>query len=222
MIGTSAIGRSFDTRWRVRAAALTGGIAITLDLVLCHTGSTELLVRAVPALAALGVLLWLSRGDRKNLGIRLHPKQGWRHWFVLSALAGAGILSICIACLLAFPSQWQTLATDGQWIADSGVWDRFVFACVETPPVEELLYRVILCASLSSAVGSRATILVSGFVFAALHFVYHNPGPDNAVAGFVLAWAYLKSETVAIPVLMHGFGNLVVIGVQLAAAALTH
>ncbi len=37
------------------------------------------------------------------------------------------------------------------------------------------------------------------------------------VGGFFLAWAYLKSESLAVPVLLHGLGNLCALAGQVAA-----
>jgi membrane protease YdiL (CAAX protease family) len=218
--GPTAIGAGFDTRARAWVAALIGVVAVTIDLLLCHAGTTDLLPRTPPALAALGLLFWLSRGRPRSLGIQVHPAQGWRYWVVPSAIAGGGVLLVSLIYLLLFPEEQGRLAEYGQGIADYGVWARVVFSCVEAPLLEEAVYRVILCASLVTVIGRVPTVLLSGVVFASLHFVYGNPGPDNAVAGFVLGWAYLKSESVTIPIIMHGCGNVVVIGVQLAAAAL--
>jgi membrane protease YdiL (CAAX protease family) len=220
MTSPAGIGFGFDSRGRAWAAALIGVVAVTIDLLLCHAGTADLLPRTPPALAALGLLFWLSRGRPRSLGIRVHPAQGWRYWVVPSAIAGGGVLLASLIYFLLFPGERSRLAEYGQVIADYGVWDRVVFSCLETPLLEEAVYRVILCASLVTAIGRVPTVLVSGVVFASLHFVYGNPGPDNAVAGFVLGWAYLKSESVTVPIIMHGCGNLVAIGVQLAAATL--
>lgn len=40
------------------------------------------------------------------------------------------------------------------------------------------------------------------------------------LSSIVFAWAYLESESVTPPIIMHGCGNLVVIGADLAAAIL--
>lgn len=220
MTSLLAIGQGFDTRARAWVAALIGVVAVAADLVLCQLGTTELPPRAPLALAALGLLFWLSRGRAGSLGIQLRPTQGFRYWVVPSALAGGGVLLVCVIYLLLFPEQQSLLAEYGRDIAAYGVWDRIVFSCLQTPLLEEAIYRVILCASLVKIIGHVPTILMSGVVFASLHVVYGNPAPSNAVAGFVFAWAYLKSESVTLPIVMHGGGNLFVLGVQLAAAAL--
>jgi len=209
----------FGTRARVRLAAVTGVATIGLDLALCFDHTTDLPTRAVPALVASFVLLVLSGGKREVLGLRLCPKQGWRYWVLPSAIGGGVIVLASAIYLLAFPSEWSSLAFSGQLLRDE-VWDRILFSCFETPLVEEALYRLILCVSLLSIIGRLPTILVSGLVFASLHVIYHKPSPDNAIAGFVLGWAFLESESIALPIVMHGVGNLAVIGVELLAAAI--
>jgi membrane protease YdiL (CAAX protease family) len=47
--------------------------------------------------------------------------------------------------------------------------------------------------------------------------IYCNPSPENLVGGFFLAWAYLKSGGLAVPVLLHGLGNLVALASQVGA-----
>jgi uncharacterized protein len=48
-------------------------------------------------------------------------------------------------------------------------------------------------------------------VFALLHVAYGNPGIDNTIGGFILTWAFLKSETILVPIVLHGLGNLAVL-----------
>ncbi|GEM_PF-294235 len=104
----------------------------------------------------------------------------------------------------------------------SMIGSRIFSWCVQSPLLEETIYRVVLCVSAINILGRTRTVLLSGVLFAALHFVYGNPSPDNALAGFVLGWAHLKSETIVVPVLMHAGGNLAVLGMMRGAAALSH
>src|SRR5262249_17981572 len=73
-------------------------------------------------------------------------------------------------------------------------------ACLTTPLYEETIYRLGLCAGLVASLGPRWTIAISGIVFAAYHLVIHAAAPENAVGGFVLAWVYLRSETILAPI----------------------
>lgn len=63
----------------------------------------------------------------------------------------------------------------------------------------------------------RTAIVVSGVVFGGLHVVNGNPSPENLVGGLFLAWAYLKSGTIYIPILLHSLGNFVAWAGQVAA-----
>ena len=45
---------------------------------------------------------------------------------------------------------------------------------------------------------------------------YGNPSPENLVGGFFLAWAYLKSDSIIVPVVLHGLGNLAALAGQVA------
>jgi membrane protease YdiL (CAAX protease family) len=41
-----------------------------------------------------------------------------------------------------------------------------------------------------------------------MHIVAGVPSPENLVGGFFLAWAFLKSSSIAVPVVLHSLGNL--------------
>jgi uncharacterized protein len=55
--------------------------------------------------------------------------------------------------------------------------------------------------------------------FAALHliYIYGNPSPENLAGGLFLAWVYLKSEGLALPILLHSLGNLLALLMQVGA-----
>jgi uncharacterized protein len=63
--------------------------------------------------------------------------------------------------------------------------------------------------------GPWRAIAASGAVFALLHVAYGNPSPENLLGGFFLAWAYLRSGSVWLPVLLHSAGNLLCLAAQL-------
>jgi len=91
------------------------------------------------------------------------------------------------------------------------------WSCVHYPLLEETLYRLVLLVPLVALLGCRWAIVISGAVFAALHFAYGNPAPDNFVAGYLLAWAYLKSGSIVIPIAWHALGNACAYGLMLLA-----
>jgi membrane protease YdiL (CAAX protease family) len=166
-------------------------------------------------LAGVGaiVLFWLCRWDPRALGLVLRPVQGYRYWakaglaigglvfgFSIFVFAGAQVVGYPIPLPALLPKKAVSFA---------------FFACVQIPLVEEVLYRLVLCIPLVALVGPRSTIIAGGIVFAALHFVYGNPGPDNFIAGFFLCWAYIKSGSLIVPMLFHCVGNSFVVVLQL-------
>jgi uncharacterized protein len=92
----------------------------------------------------------------------------------------------------------------------------FVQMCVLSPIFEEATYQFGLCTGLVTVLRPWGTIVVTGMIFGALHILYGNPGPDNLIAGYFLAWAYLKSGTIVVPVVLHSFGKLCALAMHFA------
>jgi membrane protease YdiL (CAAX protease family) len=88
--------------------------------------------------------------------------------------------------------------------------------CILAPAVEEGIYRVGLCCGTVGLLRPGGAIAASGLLFGALHVLYGNPGPDNLVAGFFLAWAFLKSGSILVPLALHAAGNLCVLASWIA------
>jgi len=99
---------------------------------------------------------------------------------------------------------------------DPRVWPLFYWMCVYAPITEEAIYRFALCTSMAALMGPRAAIVISGVMFAASHVLGGNVGPDNQIAGFVLAWAFLKSGSLAVPLAFHALGNLCALAFHLS------
>ena len=75
----------------------------------------------------------------------------------------------------------------------------------------------MLTIAVLQTLGERMTILLSGFVFAVVHILWGNPGPDNQIAGFLLQWAYLRSGTILVPIALHAAGNAVAASLHVAS-----
>jgi membrane protease YdiL (CAAX protease family) len=190
------------------AASAVGALVVAADLALICWGrySEALYGRGALAVVALVAHLRLTDGDLASLGLYLAPSQSWRWWVKVSlgiGLAGAACLGVgwCLWVLSgrALPI-YATPPSDIGW--------AFLRMCVFTPVLEEVLYRLALCVPLAIWLGPWPTIVVSGLAFAGLHVVAGHPSPENLVGGLFLAWAYLKSESIVVPVLLHGLGNL--------------
>ncbi len=162
----------------------------------------------IPGLAALVGLALLARGDRRSLGLVLTPARGWLHWARLTVLIGLVVALFSAAVWIAFHLAGSDLHLAP--IPPAFFWQYVRVACIDAPLVEESVYRLALCTGLVPLAGPRIAIAASGIVFAALHVLYGNAGPDNVIAGFVLAWAYLRSGTLLVPIALHSLGNLCV------------
>jgi uncharacterized protein len=212
----TAIGAAFRDRPRARAVATCVAVGVVaLDMAFERSWEYWDWRRAALPLLAVGSYLLLTRGDVKSLGLRLTPEQGIGYWVKATLLIGAAV-GAAIAGFVGFflLMRWELPLYR---LPPEYFWPVFLHACVYAPLVEEATYRLALCAPGPAVVGAWGTVLVSGSLFAALHFLYGNPGPDNFVAGFFFAWSYLKSGSVVVPVALHSLGNAVAMSSQLAA-----
>jgi len=122
--------------------------------------------------------------------------------------------------MLLFGAIWMVIVGElpqVHTIQPDAIVPSFFRMCIFTPVLEETTYRLILCVPLAVLLGPWLTVIVSGIVFGALHFAYDNPGMDNLLAGFILAWSFLKSGSIAIPVILHSLGNLFILGMNVGA-----
>ncbi|MBA3313310.1 MAG: CPBP family intramembrane metalloprotease [Planctomycetota bacterium] len=201
------------------AVMLVGTIIVATDLAIAEWGSYGFLIEARATLAVLVLALYsgLSDGDARSLGLRLAPIQGWWYW-IRAGLAIGAIVGLLVVL------GWGAWLLSGRALPayaaapppPENLLTRFFFMCVFTPVLEEAIYRFALCIAIVSF-GPWKAIAVSGFTFGLLHVVYGNPSPENLLGGFFIAWAFLKSETIMLPVLLHGLGNLAALTSQITA-----
>ncbi len=174
---------------------------------------SSIINREVAILIVLTTILCLHDGNAPSLGFRLSPVQGWRYWIRLALAFGA-----CIAVILVFylglwwVMGWQIPIYRIEITAEMG----FLF-CIYAPLVEEIVYRSLLITAIAPTCGQWGTIAVSGVLFALIHVLAGNPSPENQVAGFMLAWAFLKSRTILVPMAMHAGGNFLAFASHVAS-----
>jgi uncharacterized protein len=155
----------------------------------------------VPPIAYLA----LTRGDFATCGLTLVPVQGWRYWVKLTLVIGLLIASwLALAVAAAKFVGWSWPVPN---VPPHDVMQMFWWGCIRAPLLEEPIYRLALCVPLA-CLWPRSTIAASGFIFAYLHVLYGKAAPDNQIAGFFLAWAYLKSGSLLVPIGLHSLGNL--------------
>lgn len=211
----SAIGQRFKSPRAQRVAAALGIVTIAADAVFVTHSPYEQSNRLALALAAFAILVGLTGGDLSSIGLRATPKQGWRPWIRTSIII-ALIVAVCIVVGL---GAWRLTGHEIPIfsVSPAQIVPRFLHSCFVYPVMEETIYRVVVCVSLAGALGCRPTIAASGLLFGALHVAYGNPSPENLVGGFFLAWAYMKSESVLLPVLLHSIGNAIVLASHVVA-----
>jgi uncharacterized protein len=208
----TTIGRPFqDLRWPAAAVALT---FTALDLL--DAGAWASWSRFTPLALGVALLVGLAGGDRAGLGLRLRPVQGWGWW--IKAALGLGAVVVGFGALavgaLSLAGRDPLVFPPGFSVADQLA--RLPFACLFSPAVEEGVYRLLLCAGLVALLRPWGAVVASGAIFAALHFRYGNPSPDNFIGGYLFAWAYLKSESLAVPVALHAVANLCATAINVA------
>ena len=202
-----------ESRQRQMIAGLVAVCAVAADFRLIRQNWFRE-ARGSTALLAAAVLIGLLRGNLDSAGLRITPIQGWRYWIRATLLIGlivAGILAVYGAVIVLSGHQPTIYSTP----ADA-IFARVLEMCVFAPILEETIYRFVLCVPLAVLISAHGTIAVSGFAFGLLHVVYGNPSPENLVAGFFLGWAFLKSGSILVPVILHSLGNLCALVGQVA------
>jgi membrane protease YdiL (CAAX protease family) len=167
------------------------------------------------AVVVLAAYLQLVGGDLASVGLTMKPIQGWCYW--VRATLVIGLMVLC--CIGVGLSVWLLMGRKLPiyTISPDSAVSVFFSMCVFAPVLEEAIYRLALCVPFAGFSRPQTAIVISGLVFGALHVIYGNPSPENLVGGLFLAWAYLKSGSIYVPLLLHGLGNLVAWAAQLAA-----
>ena len=142
-----------------------------------------------------------------TFGLRVASRQGWAYWVRAAAVVGAALFVVLLCAGVGFVALGYTLP-EPLIKSPSGVWPLFIWTCVTTPLFEEVIYRLVFCPPTAALLGARSCIILNGVAFAGLHFLYGNPSPENLLGGFILSWAFLKSETLVVPILLHAGGNI--------------
>jgi membrane protease YdiL (CAAX protease family) len=186
-------------------------IAVLLDGRLWRATSIGWFQETLLVFGLLGILV-VRDGDAGDLGLRLHPDRGWCHWCRLAFWLAAGIgvvLSLYMGVLYA-----TGISVPVPRIEPEHRWPMFAYMCIYAPVMEELLFRSILTVAVRPLLGDWGTIIASGLLFAAVHVLGGNSSPENQIGGFLLAWAFLRSRTILVPLAWHAAGNVLAFSAQ--------
>jgi uncharacterized protein len=206
------------TRGRLLTATAIGVLIIAVDFVLIYWDYYYTSIQGRGAIAVIGLAAYirLVDGHLPAIGLRITPIQGWWYWCRIAFYLG----SIILALMILVGAIWILIGAElpkPHTIKPDAIIPSFFRMCVFTPVLEETKYRLILCVPLAVLLGPWLTVVVGGIIFGALHFAYDNPGLDNMLAGFILTWSFLKSGSLAIPVILHSLGNLFILGMSIGS-----
>lgn len=90
-------------------------------------------------------------------------------------------------------------------------WLAFLLACVATPIAEELFFRSFLLAGLNKRLGVVLGVVISAFIFAAIH----TPGVGTGIIiplfimGIALSIIYLRTRSVLVSIVIHSMHNTI-------------
>jgi len=207
-MGLTAIPRSEQKK-----AFITALIIVFVDFILSYF-QIEFpffhfeMYRILLAVGALVFYIRLGKFAWPELGLQLRPEPGWCFWIKVSLFTA---LILFVATLIA-PSIFATLGFPPEdyfhTYAPYQFWKRLPITAIFYPLLEEIPYRFVICVAAIGFCGRGKTIFISGALFAALHFIYDNPRPDNFISGFFLAWVFIKSRSLMLPILLHSLGNI--------------
>lgn len=207
------------SRARLSAAGVIAAAVVVADFAFVFVYPANFMLalegRCVLAVIGLTAQIRLVNGDLPSVGLYLTPAQGWWYWVRVSLQIGLVLLAFVVVGFGAWVLSGRELPVYAVPPTDAGT--AFFHMCVFSPIQEEAIYRLTLCVPLAVLLRPWGAIAISGLVFGGLHWVYGTPSPENLLGGFLLAWAYLKSQSIAVPVLLHALGNLFALAAQVCA-----
>jgi membrane protease YdiL (CAAX protease family) len=210
--------RQNDSSRQTLVVTLVGAISISIEYYLvAHPSHFMTLFRATNVGIVVAAYVAMSKSPCADLGLRVIVEKGAGYWLKLGLIIAATVFlgAVIGIAMLKFGNLGQ-VAERIPVVPPDAILGRFRVMCMEAPLLEEFLYRLIVCVPLAIR-SERIAIVGSGLLFAGLHFLYGNPSPENFVAGYFLAWCYLKSGTILVPIAFHAGGNAIALGFQSAA-----
>lgn len=129
-------------------------------------------------------------------------------------LLAAGMLIAVIVCSVAVSSLFPSLPISGKTfrtnVNDSNFF-RLVLSVVIFPAVcEEALFRGFILSGIDRGARRIGSAVLCGLLFGLLHMEPVQI-PFTAAVGFGLSWIALETESIAVPVFMHAFHNLMLL-----------
>lgn len=202
------------------AVTIAGATAVILDMALYRLFWTKpeaysLLARAISVLLILCLLLLSGRASTATLGLSKFGLADHSRWIVkLCALVLAGYLILSLAfvaaCRIGLVDPAPLLELRDFTNIDE--FHRYLLVGLIVAPIfEELVYRSLAVPAFAGWLGNGWAILLSGPLFYFLHIViYARPWFlfHYVLAGWILAWAFVRTGNVWSPMILHALGNV--------------
>ena len=191
VVGSLAIIERLDWpgRWFLGPLVLIAGALVPMGLR--HGGPTELGLRM----------------GRFGQTVRLTGIAG-------VVLAGFGLLGMAVFASMGVELPLRASVPEGRWVQ----WILFQFLYVAVP--EELFFRGYLMGGIMRSPGSlmgrsmlrpeHTAVLISAAVFALAHMLIlgHTAAVVTFVPGLAFAWLFVRTGSLAGPILLHGVANI--------------
>lgn len=209
------LGRAFNSEWKRGCAATAAFVVVVADWFVVAYGPdalswTSVGLRFGVGAIGVGLLLALAKGDLASVGIRFRVAPSWAYWILATLIVAAALGAVLGVTFFVLYQRGVNIFA--QTIPPERALRAVLLNGTVWPAVEEPIYRLVLCVALIRWLGRWGAVVISGAAFAWLHFgVYDTAQVNNVIAGFVLAWAFVRSESIVIPLLWHGLGNAAVI-----------
>ncbi len=91
---------------------------------------------------------------------------------------------------------------------------------IAAPIVEEIVFRGIIYPPIRSKIGVISGITLNAIIFAAAHGIIENYSVIviRFIGGVIFSFLYEKTNSILAPVIVHGIGNIAIVGVVLGQA----
>lgn len=172
------------------------------------TSSTGEYIAGVIVYAVQMAAVWLLIIRRYNLSWRdfgFRPLTG-RDWVSLIPWSiGAILLSFLALWITSL--FWAGESTKADNIESAGFILSMIMVSLIAPIVEETAFRGVIYGYLRSRFGVTTGIVLSGLLFGFAHAPSWEIVPNASVMGFLFAFAYERSGSLWIPIMLHGLLN---------------
>jgi membrane protease YdiL (CAAX protease family) len=175
------------------------------------------LLQSMLVIETIDTLLVLAAVGAAGAPPRIRRSAGAR---VAAWVAGAPVLALLLGINILYGQMLQALAGQQPHLEVVEInfrthfWLVLLAVCVQPAVVEELFFRYLALGQLRRVMGNHGAVWVSAVMFGMAHLYNPLGMPVLIVVGAGLGYMRVASGGMALPVLMHGFHNAVVVALD--------